>query len=63
MAEFNLDKFDGKHPHSLTRSQRQLVALASVLVNKPELIILDEPTKYMDLQLIAKIMDVIKPNE
>lgn len=55
-ADFNLESMADKHPHDLNRSFRQLVALASVLITKPKILILDEPTKMMDLELLKKVM-------
>lgn len=36
--------------HSLSGGERQLVALAAVLITKPELILFDEPTNQLDLR-------------
>ncbi|KUO72834.1 MAG: hypothetical protein APF81_00665 [Desulfosporosinus sp. BRH_c37] len=55
-AEFDLQSMLDKHPHDLNRSLRQLVALTSVLITKPKILILDEPTKMMDLELLKKVM-------
>ncbi len=55
-ADFDLESMLDKHPHDLNRSLRQLVALASVLITKPKILILDEPTKMMDFDLLTKIM-------
>ncbi|GAB6173183.1 hypothetical protein JCM15765_26610 [Paradesulfitobacterium aromaticivorans] len=46
-----------RHPHDLNRSLRQWVALASVLITKPKVFILDEPTKMMDAAFLAKVME------
>ena len=48
-----------EEPFSLSRGQRQLVALASVLAVQPEVIILDEPTTGLDYLECAHIMDMI----
>ena len=44
------------HPHRLSRGQRQLLALASILVTHPELIIADEPTTGLDHDESERIM-------
>lgn len=56
LAELGLQNLCEKHPHELTRSQRQLIALASVLVTRPDLIILDEPSKSLDSKWVAEVM-------
>jgi len=48
-----------EEPFSLSRGQRQLVALASVLAVQPEVIILDEPTTGLDYLECCHIMDMI----
>ncbi|HWQ42887.1 MAG TPA: ATP-binding cassette domain-containing protein [Desulfosporosinus sp.] len=55
-AEFDLENMLDKHPHDLNRSLRQLVALISVLITNPKILILDEPTKMMDFGLLTKVM-------
>lgn len=55
-ADFDLKSMLDKHPHDLNRSLRQLVALTSVLITKPKILILDEPTKMMDFELLKKVM-------
>jgi len=45
------------HPQRLSRGQRQLLALASILVNDPEFIIADEPTSGLDENQGYMIMD------
>jgi len=45
------------HPQRLSRGQRQLLALASILVSDPEFIIADEPTSGLDENQGYMIMD------
>ena len=43
-----LDGLEEMHPQRLSRGQRQLLALGSVVINDPELIIADEPTSGLN---------------
>ncbi|MCL4440608.1 MAG: energy-coupling factor transporter ATPase [Firmicutes bacterium] len=43
------------NPRDLSSGERQRVALASVLVTRPELLVLDEPTRGMDYRLKAEL--------
>lgn len=47
-------------PFSLTKGERQRVAVASVLSMKPEIIILDEPTTGMDYSEQRGIMEMLR---
>lgn len=49
-----------KDPFSLSRGERQKVALASVLAISPEVLVLDEPTTGLDYRECMQIMDTIK---
>lgn len=46
-------------PFSLTKGQRQRLAVASVLASRPEIIILDEPTTGLDYKEIRNIMNLV----
>ncbi|MBR6408322.1 MAG: energy-coupling factor ABC transporter ATP-binding protein [Clostridia bacterium] len=48
-----------EEPFSLSRGERQRVALASVITVQPEIMILDEPTTGLDYRECSHIMDVI----
>ncbi|GAB3912637.1 ABC transporter ATP-binding protein [Microlunatus endophyticus] len=49
LAGLGLGRLADRESHSLSGGEKQLVALAAVLVMQPELIIFDEPTTMLDL--------------
>ena len=52
--------FDAQaEPFLLNRGTRQLLALASIIVMEPPVVVLDEPTTGLDFRECAKVMDVI----
>ena len=48
LAAVGLRGFELRHPRDLSSGERERVALASVLVTDPDLLVLDEPTRGMD---------------
>lgn len=50
----------GEAPFSLSRGQRQMVALASVVVLEPAVVILDEPTSGLDYRECMTVMETIR---
>lgn len=55
----DLQKFKNNHPHTLSRGERQRVAIASILTLTPEILILDEPTSGQDWKHIEDSMKLI----
>ncbi|MBQ9002551.1 MAG: ABC transporter ATP-binding protein [Eggerthellaceae bacterium] len=53
--------FDGAaDPFLLNRGTRQLLALASIVVLEPPVVVLDEPTTGLDFRECVKVMEVIR---
>lgn len=49
------------HPaHLLSSGQKQLLALASVLVTEPEILVCDEPTTLLDLRNSRQVADLLE---
>jgi putative ABC transport system ATP-binding protein len=53
------DRVDFK-PHSLSGGQRQRVAVARALVNRPKLVLADEPTAALDKESSLIVVDLLK---
>ncbi len=55
---FGLDP--ASSPFSLSRGKRQLVALASVVVLNPQVVLLDEPTSGLDYRECMTVMETVR---
>ena len=58
IARFDLPADES--PFSLSRGQRQMVALASVVVLDPEVVLLDEPTSGLDYRECMTVMETVR---
>ena len=59
MEAFELTELAETNPLNLGKGQRQKVALASILVLEPKILVIDEPTTGLDWQECASILDIL----
>ena len=57
LARFDLRNLDSEAPYSLSRGQRQRVAVAATFSLHPDLFLLDEPTTGQDAHHLHQLMD------
>lgn len=60
MDRFHLTAHADQSPHTLSGGQKQLLALAAVLIIEPEVVIADEPTTLLDLRNRMLIREVFR---
>ncbi len=56
LERFHLTEYRKEYPRSLSGGERQRVAMASIMVNEPQILVLDEPTRGMDYKLKSELM-------
>ena len=54
-----LNDLKNKYPNQLSNGQKQRVCVARALVNRPKLLIADEPTSYLDRENADLVIDLI----
>ncbi len=55
----DLDRIYNSYPHELSGGQKQRILIALSLMNKPELLIADEPTSSLDVTVQKEILETI----
>ena len=59
LERFGLDQHADHPAHRLSGGQKQLLALAAVLVAEPEIVVADEPTTLLDARNARRITDLL----
>ncbi|KQS67803.1 cobalt ABC transporter ATP-binding protein [Rhizobium sp. Leaf371] len=60
LARFGIAHLARRRVHALSGGETQLVAMASVLVSAPDILILDEPTNQLDLKNRKRVIDTLE---
>ncbi|WP_319773904.1 ATP-binding cassette domain-containing protein [Breoghania sp.] len=63
LDRYNLGPFRYHPSHALSGGQKQLLALAGVLITRPDCVVFDEPTTLLDLRNARRVANVIKELE
>ena len=59
LASLDLSGKANAHPHELSHGQAQRVAVARAVVNKPKLLLADEPTSNLDDVRCVQVLDLL----
>jgi putative ABC transport system ATP-binding protein len=60
LAQVNLSDKLGKFPHQLSMGEQQRVAVARAVINKPRLILADEPTASLDQENALLVLTMLR---
>ena len=63
MRHQGIEELHDRAPHRLSGGEKKRVALASVLILQPDVLLLDEPTAALDPQSQSRMIDFLAANE
>ena len=58
MRKMGIAHLSAKHPLFISRGEKQRVAVASILAMKPKILLMDEPTKGLDLNMKKQLIEL-----
>ncbi len=59
LQEFDLKKYENKLVSMISGGEQRRVALASLLLKKPDILLLDEPTNHLDVYMVEFLEDLL----
>lgn len=62
LKKLGLEKHKHKKPHRLSAGEQQRLAIARALINKPSVILADEPTSSLDDTNTERVIQLLKDN-
>ncbi len=60
LAQVGMSDKGDKHPNELSGGEQQRVVIARAILNKPEVILADEPTGNLDMETGRKIVELLR---
>jgi energy-coupling factor transport system ATP-binding protein len=60
LAALGLDRLADAYPRDLSTGERQRAALASIVVARPSILLLDEPTRGLDYQSKERLIEMLR---
>lgn len=60
LEDVEMVDFMDRYPHELSGGEQQRIAIARAILNRPKLIVADEPTGNLDLETAANIIQLLR---
>ena len=57
--EFKLKEYENRPAITLSGGEQRRVALASLILKKPDVLLLDEPTNHLDVYMVEFLEEIL----